>query len=119
MGDYRKLDAWRVADEVALQVYAVTRRFPADERFGLTSQIRRAAVSIPSNIAEGCGRNSPGDLRRFIQVALGSANELEYQLTVAVRLGYADAATIQAMTANIVRVRQMLGRFLTSIRREA
>lgn len=117
MGDYRKLDAWRVADDVALRVYAITRRFPGDERFGLTAQMRRAALSVPSNIAEGCGRNGPGDLRRFIQMALGSANELEYQLSVAVRLGYADTDLATGLAADITRVRQMLGRLLGKLRK--
>ena len=117
VGDYRKLDVWRVADDVAVRVYTVTGGFPIAERFGLTSQMRRAAVSVPSNIAEGCGRNGRGDLRRFIQVALGSANELDYQLSLSTRLGYVESPVALELHGEITRVRQMLGSMLRGLGR--
>ena len=93
MRDHRKLRAFELADQLALAVYQETRAFPKEELFGLTSQIRRAAVSIPSNIAEGCARNTELDYLRFLDTAYGSARELEYQLSLATRL---DLLTDQA-----------------------
>jgi four helix bundle protein len=83
MGDCRKLNVWNRAHKLALASYRATLRFTAIERFGLTSQIRRAAASIPANIAEGCGRRTDGQFRHLVRIALGSATELEYQLLLA------------------------------------
>lgn len=93
MRDHRKLKAFELADALALRVYAETRSFPKAELFGLTSQIRRAAVSIPSNIVEGCARNTEKDYLHFLDVAYGSLKELTYQLSLAKRLGYAENTT--------------------------
>jgi four helix bundle protein len=88
MRDHRKLRAFELADELALGTYRGTKNFPPDEQFGLTSQMRRAAVSIASNIVEGCGRRSEADYLRFLEMAHASARELNYQLSLAARLGY-------------------------------
>jgi four helix bundle protein len=88
MRDHRKLRAFELADALVLAVYGATKSFPKDEQFGSTSQLRRSSVSIASNIVEGCGRNSQADYVRFLDMALGSAREVDYQLSVAARLGY-------------------------------
>jgi four helix bundle protein len=88
MRDPKKLSAFQLADQLAIAVYKHTAGMPPDERFGLTLQIRRAAVSVPSNIVEGCARNSESDYLRFSDMALASACELEYQLSLALRLGF-------------------------------
>lgn len=86
--NYTDLIAWQKAMDFVHRVYALTSGFPGDERFGLTSQLRRAAVSIPSNIAEGEGRETPGDFIRFLAIAHGSLREVETQLRISQRLGY-------------------------------
>ena len=85
---HRNLEAWKKAIELVIDIYAKTKLYPDEERFGLTSQIRRAAVSIPSNIAEGAARTSDKDMLRFIDIALGSLAELDTQLVIADRLNY-------------------------------
>jgi four helix bundle protein len=88
MRDYKKLRAFELADELALLVYKATRIFPKEEMFGLTSQLRRAVVSIASNIVEGSGRDSQADYLRFLNMAYSSTSEACYQLSLAYRLGY-------------------------------
>ena len=90
MRDHTKLRAFELADQVVIDVYQVTRNFPKEELFGLTSQVRRAAVSTASNIVEGCARHSKADFLRFLDMAYGSAKEVEYQLSIAERLGYSN-----------------------------
>lgn len=86
--DHKELDVWNVSVDFVVQVYEVTKNFPKDELYGLTNQIRRAVVSIPSNIAEGAGRNSRKEFVQFLHIALGSLAEVETQLVIAERLGY-------------------------------
>jgi four helix bundle protein len=88
MRDQRKVKAFALADRLALAVYRETRSMPKEEMFGLTAQLRRGAVSIPSNIAEGCGRHTLSDYLRFLDTAYGATRELHYQLTLAARLGF-------------------------------
>ena len=88
MQSFRDLKVWEKAHKLTLDVYRVTKAFPADERFGLTSQLRRACASIPANIAEGCGRSGGKELRRFLDIAMGSASEVEYHLLLARDLNY-------------------------------
>lgn len=117
MGSFRKLTVWREASTLAVLTYRLTADFPKSELYGLTSQMRRAAISVTSNIAEGCGRNSDRELARFIQIALGSLNELDSQLLVAKRLGMcgSDAGTDLAKT--ICRIRRRLSRLLHYLNR--
>lgn len=88
MKDPKKLSVFKLADALVPVVYTATAHFPDSERFGLTSQIRRASVSVPSNLVEGCTRESPADFRRFVEIAFGSAAELQYQLSLAIRLDF-------------------------------
>jgi four helix bundle protein len=88
MQDFQRLKVWEKSHILTLAIYKATESFPTDERFGLTRQIRRAASSIPANIAEGCGRNSPREFKHFLTIAAGSASELEYHLLLARDLGF-------------------------------
>lgn len=109
MIDYHKLAFWRRAHQLALDIYRVTRSdFPADERFGLTFQIRRAAVSIGSNIAEGSGRRSHRELRRHLMIAAGSASEVEYQLELARDLEMSTDAKLRPLIDTVIEVRRMI-----------
>lgn len=87
MRDYRQLQVFELADQLAVETHRVTQQFPPEERYGLTSQMRRAAVSVPSNIVEGAGRDEHAQYVRFLDRASGSARELEYQASLAYRLG--------------------------------
>jgi len=87
MRNYKDLQVWEKSHRLTLAVYNSTRCFPSEERYGLTSQIRRACASIPANLAEGCGRRSEGEMARFIQIAMGSGAELSYHLLLARDLG--------------------------------
>lgn len=108
MQDFKRLDVWRKAHELTLEIYQVTRRFPDDERFGLVSQMRRCAVSIPSNIAEGTGRSTPRDFLRFLDISLGSALELEYQLLLCRDLGFLIEDSHTLMNHSADEVQKML-----------
>lgn len=90
MRDHNKLQAFQLADESVLLIYKLTKIFPKEELYGLTSQMRRAAVSIPSNIVEGCSRETEAEYLRFLEIAFGSLRELHYQLSLAERLGFPD-----------------------------
>ena len=115
MRDHTKLRAFDIADNVVMEVYRVTRSFPKEELFGLTSQVRRAAMSIASNIVEGCARNSEADYLRFLDMSYGSAKELEYQLSVADRLGYSN--DIQPIRDKASEVARVLNALINSLRR--
>jgi four helix bundle protein len=84
--NYKELDAWKESIELVQLVYEITQKFPSEEKFGLVSQLRRASVSVPSNIAEGCSRSSNKEYKRFVEIALGSILELETQLIIAAKL---------------------------------
>ena len=108
MRDYRRLTVWEKAHALALDVYAVTKTFPDTERFGLSAQMRRCAVSVPSNIAEGCGRGTDADFARFVRIAAGSANELEYQCLLSRDLHYLSQDQANTLMLACSEVRRML-----------
>lgn len=109
---YTDLDVWNEARKLVTNVYAASKTFPKDELFGLTNQIRRCAVSIPSNIAEGCGRNHTKDSMQFFFIARGSLYELETQLYVSCDLSYIDNATKQSLLKQLEAVRKLLSGFI-------
>ena len=115
MKDFRTLEVWQKAHQVTLAAYRVTKTFPADERFGLTSQIRRAASSVPANIAEGCGRRGDAEFHRFLQIAMGSASELEYHLLLSRDLEYFNPSDHKVLTAEVQRVKKMLSSLIRTI----
>jgi len=117
MRDHRKLRVFGLADQLALSVYAATKSFPKEEQFGLTSQLRRAAVSIASNIVEGCARSSHADYVRFLDMAFGSSREVGYQLTLAARLGYMESNVAAALETQADETAKVLGALLRSLRR--
>ncbi len=88
MKDFRNLLVWEKAHKLAIEIYSITKSFPKEEIYGLTSQLRRASTSIPVNIAEGCGRGSNADFARFLQISMGSASETEYLILLCQELGY-------------------------------
>ena len=115
MQDFKKLAVWEKAHALVLMVYGLTSRFPREETFNLTAQIRRCATSIPSNIAEGRGRGSDGDMRRFFQIALGSMAELEYQLLLAKDLAYLSEEQLAQAGTQLQEVRRMLISFVKTL----
>ena len=117
MRDHTKLRAFELADEVVLLIYQATRKFPKEEIYGLTSQMRRAAVSVPSNIVEGCARESQAEYLRFLEIAFGSLREVHYQFGLSKRLGYSDENDILGCESKIVETEKVLGALLRSMRR--
>ena len=110
MADYRTLDAWTRAYEVTLTVYRATKAYPRTETFGLVAQTRRAATSVPANLAEGAGRGSNRDYARFVGIAIGSANELEFELRLAKDLGYLTPDDWRWFESELALIRSMLTR---------
>ncbi|MFQ5550018.1 MAG: four helix bundle protein [Gemmatimonadales bacterium] len=108
MDGYRNLDAWQRAQELVAEVYEVTGGFPDSERFGLTSQLRRASVSVCTNIAEGYGRRNPGDLRRFVDIAHGSLSEVNCLIDLSQRLGLVSPVQVLSVRTRTVAAGQVL-----------
>ena len=120
MGEsYRELIAWQKAMRLVSGVYEATREFPRDELYGLTSQLRRAAVSVPSNIAEGQARFSPKEFHHFLTLSRGSLVEIETQLVIAQNLGYLPAKAIQPLLAQAAELGRILNGLMASIKRIA
>ena len=116
MRDFRKLGVWSKSHQLTLTVYELTAGFPREELYGLTSQIRRAAASIPANIAEGCGREGDAEFGRFLRIAMGSANELEYHSLLSQDLGYLSPTNHEVVAASTGEVKRMLTGLLTRLR---
>ena len=112
---YKKLIVWQKAMNLVTDIYEVTNKFPPHEKFSLTSQIRRAAISIPSNIAEGSGRNTKKDFTQFVHIALGSVAELETQIEIAQRLKFFELKLYQDLEGKIIEIKKMLVALRTSL----
>src|SRR3954468_1636561 len=108
MKDFRDLQVWAKAHALALEVYRASVGFPKDEIYGLRSQLRRAAVSIGANIAEGCGRGTDREFARFLQMAMGSASEVEYLLLLSSDLGFVSAASQPLLCERVQEIKRML-----------
>ena len=112
---YRDLVVWQKSMALVSEIYLLTKGFPKEELYGITSQIRRSAVSIPSNIAEGYGRNSTQDYIRFLQIACGSLYEIQTQLEIAVNLGYLENGRSQTVLQNINEIERMLSTLIKKL----
>lgn len=118
MRDFKKLLVWQKSIQLVVNTYKATSNFPSDERFGLTNQIRRAVISISNNIAEGCGRFSQKDLVHFLQISLGSTNEMENCLIIAQSLSFLDDNSFNDLNERNTEVRKMLISLIEKIRKE-
>ncbi len=116
MRDHTKLKAFALADRLAVAIYQHTAGFPREEIFGLTAQLRRGAVSVPSNIVEGCARHSEADYVHFLDIAYASSREVEYQLSLAVRLGYLAIDVHQELTRLCAETSKVLTGLLQALR---
>lgn len=116
MQDFTKLKVWQKAHALTLDVYTVTGEFPREEIYGLTSQIRRSCASIPANIAEGCGRNGGPELARFLQIAMGSASELQYYFLLCKDLGLLKPRDSERLALETSEIKQMLAKFIRRVR---
>ena len=117
MRDHNKLKVFKLSDELVLEIYRITKDFPKEEIYGLSSQMRRAAVSVPSNIVEGCARESQQEYLRFLEIAFSSLRELSYQYELACRLGFVLPNDINKCKLKILEVEKVLAALLRSIRK--
>jgi four helix bundle protein len=119
MKDFRNLQVWHKAHDLTLKIYKATEAFPDREAYGLTSQIRRASVSIPTNIAEGCGRTTDREFARFLEIAVASACEVEYQLLLSHDLHYLQDAVYNTLADSVVEIKRMLATLIKTVRKAA
>lgn len=117
MQDFRNLKVWQKSHRLTLMVYKATAAFPKEEIYGLRSQIRRCCASIPANVAEGCGRGTDAELVRFLQIAMGSASELEYFLLLVRDLKLLTAPTYDSLQKEVVEARRMLNGLMQKIKK--
>jgi four helix bundle protein len=116
--NYRDLQVWAKAYALSLELYRLSRAFPREEIYGLTSQLRRASVSIGANLAEGCGRRTNSEMARFVRIAMGSASELDHHLLLCKDLGFVQDEDYKRNARNLIEIRKMLGALLDSIENE-
>ncbi len=116
MRNFRNLKVWEKSHQLTLAVYKATEKFPHDELYGFTSQVRRSAASIPANIAEGCGRDGEAELARFLRIAAGSASELEYHLLLAHDLKILAPEEHERLTKEVVEIKRMLTIFTRKLK---
>jgi four helix bundle protein len=117
MKDFKQLKVWEKAHALTLLTYKFTKTFPKEEMYGLTSQLRRAASSIPTNIAEGCGRSGP-EFRHFLQIAMGSASEVEYLLFLSQELGNIAKPEFEDLSTRVIEVKKMIASLILKLRTE-
>lgn len=118
MKDYRTLKVWQKSHKLTLAIYKVTRSFPREELFGLTGQMRRSSSSIPQNIAEGCGRGSDADFARFLQISMGSASELDYEILLSYDLQYLDESNYKYLSKETIEVMKMLTSLIKKLHKD-
>jgi len=116
MRNFRKQQVWAKSHRLTLKVYKITATFPREELYGLTSQIRRACASIPANIAEGCGRETDLDFARFLQIAMGSATEIEYLFMLSNSLDFIENNQYNELNDEIIEIKKMLTSFIRTLR---
>jgi len=116
MKDFRQLKVREKSHQLALAIYKETKKFPKEEVYGLTSQIRRASMSIPTNIAEGCGKFTDADFARYLQIAMGSASETEYQLLLSHDLGFLSKTQYDQLNTDVTEIKRMLASLLKTLR---
>lgn len=116
MRDFKTLKVWHKSHLLTMEIYRATAAFPREELYGLTSQMRRAAASIPANLAEGCGRHGDAELARFAHIAMGSASELEYHLLLARDLGFLEVILYEVLEKQLNEVRRMLNGFIQTLK---
>lgn len=116
MKTFREINVWQKAMDFVTKLYLNTQKFPKDELFGLTNQMRRCAVSVPSNIAEGFGRNSSIEFKRFLKISMGSLLELETQIEIAKNLKYIDETQFDFLYKDLREIERMLSSFINSIK---
>ena len=115
MKDFKELEIWKRSHKLTVDVYRATHKFPQEEIYGLTSQIRRAVSSIPTNIAEGCGRRTNAELANFLNIASGSASEVEYEILLAKEIGYITSEQCEIWTREIGEIRSMLAAYMRTL----
>lgn len=116
MQDFKKLQVWQKGHQFTLALYRATNRFPKEETYGLTNQMRRAAISISANIAEGCGRSGKAELAHFLHIAMGSASEVEYYLLLANDLQFLDEGLYKQLEQDLLEVKRMLNSFIQKLK---
>jgi four helix bundle protein len=116
MRDYKKIEVWKRSHALVLRIYDLTAAFPTAEKFGIISQLRRAGLSIPTNIAEGCGRTTERELIRFMDISAGSASEVDYLLYLSMELKYIDMDTYCIINSELTEIRKMLFGYIDTIR---
>jgi four helix bundle protein len=115
MRNYRDLQTWNKVHKLTVELYKLSRQFPKEEIYGLTSQLRRAASSIGANLAEGCGRQSNPEFARFVRISMGSASELDYHLLLSRDLGFLENTTYDRVSKGLTEVRKMLASLLSTV----
>ena len=116
MANYKNYKVWEKSHELVLKIYKTTKGFPESEKYNLVSQINRASVSIPTNIAEGCGRETQKELIRFLYIASGSAHELDYLLLVSSELGFIESSISRSLISEIDEIKKMLAALIKTIK---